>query len=475
VIVMKKHLVLFLFYLLTPTISWCQDIYYENITLESGLPNESVYDVFKDSKGYIWLATNLGLLRFDGTNYVSFQNDSGLSISGSYIKEAYDGSIWYQSFDGYIFCVKHNELIPYKPEKPSGFKPYALQDSILVRTSLSGLEKFDLYTGKKTTLHFSSTLNFCHLINQTIVTGNSKLYFIDVATNKIKKRIELDTYFNSFFSVANEKTIAIADKSLKKTPIFLLNEHGIYKRGYLQLEETIQNIYLFEKEIWCFTKEGIQVFDYDFNPIPEKKILHKKNTSSFAKDKNNFLWIGSPTNGIYLIKDLNSKEVVIENDEFSAISQKNGLLYCGTNKGIIYQYDEHLKNKMHFDTQDKNYILFMDFNSYSQFNFFTSNNFYIQNLTNPSTYKDYPSVKDIAKIDDKTVALAATNFAGKFTLEDFKTENILYERAFLQNIRAKSIAYDTLSSTYYIATNIGLYKRKNAKNYLITHNNKPLF
>jgi ligand-binding sensor domain-containing protein len=36
-----------------------------NITQQQGLPSNTVYDVFQDSKGFLWVATENGIARYN--------------------------------------------------------------------------------------------------------------------------------------------------------------------------------------------------------------------------------------------------------------------------------------------------------------------------------------------------------------------------------------------------------------------------
>lgn len=91
---MKSIFYIVLTFLFLSINSWSQQVYHENITQESGLPNENVYDIYKDSKGYIWFTTDEGLVRYNGYNYKLYKNELGLSVSGTYIKEDFKGRIW---------------------------------------------------------------------------------------------------------------------------------------------------------------------------------------------------------------------------------------------------------------------------------------------------------------------------------------------------------------------------------------------
>ncbi|TRX21595.1 sensor histidine kinase [Flavobacterium franklandianum] len=58
-----------------PNISQAQQnqIYFEKYDVKSGLPESSVNDIKEDQQGYIWMATQNGLVRYDGYQYKVYQ------------------------------------------------------------------------------------------------------------------------------------------------------------------------------------------------------------------------------------------------------------------------------------------------------------------------------------------------------------------------------------------------------------------
>ena len=46
--------------------------YAECYEIEDGLPDVNVNDIYQDKQGFLWLATNNGLSRFDGKKFKNF-------------------------------------------------------------------------------------------------------------------------------------------------------------------------------------------------------------------------------------------------------------------------------------------------------------------------------------------------------------------------------------------------------------------
>lgn len=56
-------------------------------TVNEGLPQISVYDITQDSQQYIWLATERGIVRFDGQRFRTFDKDDSPFLENSLIKQ----------------------------------------------------------------------------------------------------------------------------------------------------------------------------------------------------------------------------------------------------------------------------------------------------------------------------------------------------------------------------------------------------
>lgn len=84
---------------------------YRNYTVKDGLPSSEVYDVFQDSQGYIWFATNAGVSRFDGYRFRNFSTLNGLADNTIFeIYEDYRRRLWFRSRTGRLSYFFHDSI-----------------------------------------------------------------------------------------------------------------------------------------------------------------------------------------------------------------------------------------------------------------------------------------------------------------------------------------------------------------------------
>src|SRR6187455_3376039 len=70
---MKRfYLLIFLF---VPLLGFSQSYKSVHISVADGLSQSSVYDIVQDKKGFMWIATQDGLNRYDGTNFQVYRDE----------------------------------------------------------------------------------------------------------------------------------------------------------------------------------------------------------------------------------------------------------------------------------------------------------------------------------------------------------------------------------------------------------------
>jgi len=70
-------------------------------TQASGLVSNYIFDLYQDRDGFIWVATDRGLSRFDGRTFRNFTRTDGLSANHVYtIFQDEQGGMWFGTYDG---------------------------------------------------------------------------------------------------------------------------------------------------------------------------------------------------------------------------------------------------------------------------------------------------------------------------------------------------------------------------------------
>lgn len=77
-----------------------------HLTEKNGLPDKEFYDIIEDEKGFIWMASNKGLYRYDGNEYKLFTHPKQIGLSVFQLNLDEDGYVWFNNLSNQLFRVK---------------------------------------------------------------------------------------------------------------------------------------------------------------------------------------------------------------------------------------------------------------------------------------------------------------------------------------------------------------------------------
>ena len=88
---------------------------FKHYDVSNGLPTNEVYEIRQDSKGFLWIGCDAGLVRYDGNSFklLSNKKNRGPAISG--LREDKQGRIWATNFSGQIFFTTGDSLQLFEP------------------------------------------------------------------------------------------------------------------------------------------------------------------------------------------------------------------------------------------------------------------------------------------------------------------------------------------------------------------------
>jgi len=76
----------------------------EHFTDENGLPQNSINDLLFDNNGFLWLGSQVGLVRFDGFSFKLFAPDDKPAMSSNFVSLARgDSDIYCQTIDRHLY------------------------------------------------------------------------------------------------------------------------------------------------------------------------------------------------------------------------------------------------------------------------------------------------------------------------------------------------------------------------------------
>ena len=114
---MRSLIILFLiFCFITTSIRAQQQYEFTRLDNKDGLSGNQIGHIFKDSRGFLWICTNIGLDRYDGVNvkkYKHIKNDPNSPQQDWMfnIQEDINGNLWIQSYTYILYDWKNERFI----------------------------------------------------------------------------------------------------------------------------------------------------------------------------------------------------------------------------------------------------------------------------------------------------------------------------------------------------------------------------
>jgi len=89
--------------------SLAQNPYSIRYSLDEGLPTSNIYSAFEANNGYMWFATDVGVLRYDGYTFKHYNTDDGLGDNEVFkIFQDSKKRLWFLTLNGELSYFKEN-------------------------------------------------------------------------------------------------------------------------------------------------------------------------------------------------------------------------------------------------------------------------------------------------------------------------------------------------------------------------------
>ncbi|RKF03665.1 ligand-binding sensor domain-containing protein [Tenacibaculum lutimaris] len=464
----------FLFFIVVAN-SLGQSLKFKTLTTKEGLSNNSVNDIISDDKGRLWVATWDGLNRYDGNNFKIFKhvdNDT-TSLPGNVIyalQKDTNGSLW---------CLTDNNSVS-KLHKESIFQNFSFKDTpvnfrfskkrnLVVETKNSKYYEFD--GTKFTEIEANQVFNKEPLVHEQLLLNEYPEVVINESYQDRKGNIWYATRKNGLYVIRNNQ-INIHDTQIEHYTYDLYNPYSFTSNEIEKIyEDNFENIWLGHKDGGLSMAYIGSEYINTIAPHPiNYKHLPNETVRAITKDKDNNLWLGYYTEGLY--KYSKSEKCFVkkqlekakENQEWERIrslyTAKDGSIWVGTYAGLIrikeseisyYSADEFSllpANRIYAMTEtDDNRIWFACWGGLAVFNL-KENKF--EEVPGVSSLKKY-HIRDVVASGNE-LALATENYGMVlFSIADGSKHSVTTAEGLTGN-SVYSIAKDKSTEMYWVAT-----------------------
>jgi signal transduction histidine kinase/ligand-binding sensor domain-containing protein len=279
----------------------------QNWRTGNGLPQNSVHAILQTRDGYLWLATEGGLVRFDGLRFRVYDSQNTPTLRSNTVRsllEDRDGALWIGTADG---LARYNE---------SKFQNFTTQDGLPSNSVLS------TYEDRSGALHT--------VTSDGVAVYGDKRFHASQSAEGPGDRGGIAKYSMKDGLPSNRITFAYQDK---------------------------------EGAVWIGTDGGLaRVVKGRVERFPVNDVLSTDITLSAFEDREGNLWVGTESDGLYVLRDqkfamYTSKDGLASDLARSIFQGRDGTVWIGTNGGLSRFADGRFSNITVQDGLSSNAVL----------------------------------------------------------------------------------------------------------------------
>lgn len=355
-----RLLIFFLFGVLAVPL-YAQFPYTQKFTYPAQLPTQVIYDMLADQNGYIWLATDKGLFRFNGRAFIKIPFDQTSMQSVSYLQQDPQGKIWCMNFYRELFSLQNDTLRNYifkdkRIKDESVIVNYAATKDHIWFASLENLYQINKQTGETVKkVHSPEYLGISSLVKngEEVVAYGAKGWIFSYPSKKEGWR-KTSFKYNDTRLMSSGKYIYGTQIGKARLPAFVVNNGMLELTKPFDLPEDILVFHFSstgETEQWICTQTGAYLWDVYSGKT--KLIFPSQSITDIVKDYQGNYWVSTLDNGLFICPSLNNKLYTINPgfgyDNITRITSiNNDTIVTGTTKGMITAFNLKNENRMHF-------------------------------------------------------------------------------------------------------------------------------
>lgn len=476
-----------------------QEPIFMHLTEKEGLLDKEFYNVLEDDEGFIWLAADKGLYRYDGKEFKLFSHPNQIGLSVFSLQKDEDDTIWCTNLANQVFYVKNDtiELFLNLKEYFSGSLPRIyLHKDLLILTTIRKLMIIDKKT--KEVLYKNDSKEY--LFNSNAFFQGDTICFFDGEGDlvTIDKDFQLRQKASALSFTSTKRVITYLDKIdgmhliLKKflnAPdeyiLFKMNADNTIEIQSTSLieSELVHKIRVIDNELFVASAFGVYIYEIQQGKLVEKeRLLPNVSVSDALRDSKGNLWFTTLFEGIYVVPNLKLNvdfQVPYGNTIRRLYKGKSNELFLIGKQKEFYVFNHDTNTTQSFAKNDVSDIKYVFYDDQKSLHYLQTSKALESSIITKNTIDFLESytpgiVKDHAIINKDSVLLAT---GGSIILTNLRNDNSnRIIRFYNESVRSYSCLYNQQNKQSYFGTVKGLFMfDKDFKKSEIVYKNNSIF
>lgn len=336
----QEKFIYFIILLFFTTVSSAQKNNFDFYSIEDGLPQSSIFSIFQDSRGYLWMGSEGGgVSRFDGKKFNNYNKKNGLI--GTTVRDIFEDSkqnLWFAT-DGGVSCYNGYKIISYGIEEGLNSEiTFCINEdkdgNILIGTAHGGINILNPETGSIKAFTSEEGLNSDNVF-ATIVDDKNRIWLFFYGGEPQVLTLNKDSFLveniNTNFLDLSAAFTATKDKEghiwvgTQNSGVYKISDHQNLEQ--LKIETFNTQNGLSDNVVWDIDTKGDKVIvssNSGLNIISDKGLSYLNMNTGLLSEKilsalidlEGNIWLSMSENGLAKLKG----------NDFSHFSTEDGLL-----------------------------------------------------------------------------------------------------------------------------------------------------
>ncbi|OSZ78634.1 hypothetical protein CAP35_10405 [Chitinophagaceae bacterium IBVUCB1] len=458
-----------------------QHPYFYQLKETENIIGSEIYSIRQDRQGYIWIAGNEGVFRYDGKQVKQYTNPKQNGKSISDLKEDERGRIWCKNFNGQIFFVSGDSLkiaVDVSKEYPT-FPENTFGNDGVYYSIVGGVAHYNATTGKVRKWQYPADAKDV-LASGMLLSKDGELYVSAIKSgiyklsgNKLKKIDNTNSpllsdivFHRNFLFYLGNRLLMFTEKNPERA-YYLSEVRNDSLIVLTQIPKHITGSRVFtcspvgNDAIWLCTQEGAICVDADMRTMYNATRFFKDaDVSNVMVDDENNYWFTTLDNGIYIVPNIDiwqysksSADITDDNVTAMYVNRNKEIMLGFFNGSIDLLRNGRLSHpvkprqavtmvrKIITDTAERHYII-----AHGPVSYYDADNQRTSNMP-------IAGLRDVCYAGSNALLFASIQNAGWLQLRGSRVDSL----HILKNKAARYVAYTTPDKLKWVGYSDGTY------------------